>query len=174
MIIGITGKAGSGKTALSNMFIDKYDLVKFDCDTIAKQLQSKLSFDIKVDANGFIDEKEQQRIINEFHPLVWNEIEKDIKESIKKNKKKDFLIETALPSDRFFDIVDISILIKSNCSKDRLKNDRSYNDEKIESIVSSQKAYDKYYNQCDFVINNDNDINIAFARLCDIYDNIKG
>lgn len=174
MIIGITGKAGSGKTTLSNLFVEKYDLIKFDCDSIAKDLQSRICFEIHINEHGFIDKKEQHRIINEFHPLVWNEIEDKIKVMIVKNKSKDIVVETALPTYRFFDIVNISFCIKSELCIERLKKLRLYSDEKIDSIIESQKYYDKFYGKCDFMIDNNEKINTAFYRLCDIYDNIKG
>lgn len=174
MIIGITGKAGSGKTALSNMLIDKYNLIKLECDTIAKDLQEKLDFHINVDKDCFIDETEQRRIINEFHPLVWNEIENQIDKYKKSDKYNDVVIETALPSDRFFDIVDMSLCIKSDYSNDRLKELRQYSDAKINSIITSQKQYEKYYDKCDFLITNNEKLQLAFKKICDIYESIKG
>ena len=178
MVIGISGKAGSGKTTLSNMFVEKYSLIKLDCDDIAKELQTKLGFKINVDNNGFIDDKEQKRIIDEFHPLVWNEIESQLEKQTERNKESkesiDCVIETALPSDRFFDIVDISFCIKSDYSKDRMKQSRIYSDQKIEAIIKSQKAYNKYYDKCDFIITNNENIHTAFDKICDIYESIKG
>lgn len=174
MIIGITGKVGSGKTTLANMLVKKYGLIKLDCDTISKDIQSKCGFVINTNSDGFIDEKEQERITNEFHPLVWNEVEQRIDKNKQSSKNYDYIIETALPSDRFFHIVDISLLIKTDYGNERLKNNRNYSNEKINLINISQKSYDKYYNKCDFVIINNENIDIAFNKICEIYESIKG
>ena len=173
MIIGISGKAGSGKSALSKLFVEKFNLIKLDLDSIAKELATKYKFSINVDKDGFIDKKEQERIITSFHPLVWNEVENEVNKLKNKNTKNDILIETALPNDRFFDIVDISFCIQSDFNIDRLKKDRLYTDDRINAILESQKSYEKFYNKCDFVIVNNEDINSDFNKICDIYQSMN-
>ena len=106
--------------------------------------------------------------------MVWNEIENQIDNYKKSDKYNDVVIETALPSDRFFDIVDMSLCIKSDYSNDRLKELRQYSDAKINSIITSQKQYEKYYDKCDFLIINNVKLQIAFKKICDIYESIKG
>ena len=172
MIIGFSGKVGSGKTTLSNMLVDKYNLIKFDCDIIAKELQTKLNFKININEQGFIDESEQNRIIDEFHPLVWNRVEQLIENN--KNNNTDIVIETALPSDRFFEIIDISFYIKTELVKERLMLNRKYTESKIETILDSQKFYEKYYEKCDFVIMNNDSKETAFSKIVEIYDSFKG
>lgn len=172
MIIGITGKVGSGKTTLSNMIADKYDIVKLDCDKIAKELILKNNYKINIDKDGFIDSLEQERIKKEFHPLVWNDIKIRINNIKNENRKTNILIETALPNEEFFNIVDIPFFIKSDNIFDRLKNDRNYDDEKISNILKAQECYDKYYDKCDFIILNNDDLNNTFKKIVDIYENL--
>ena len=97
--IAITGGIGSGKSAVSQILASKGYFV-LDCDVITKQLYQKeqtikainqnfgceFVFDGKVDtkklgAYVFADEKRVQKLNQVMHPLIFDELDRQIVES---------------------------------------------------------------------------------------------
>ena len=97
--IAITGGIGSGKSAVSQILASKGYFV-LDCDQITKQLYQKQQttdaisqnfgsefvIDGKVDTKKlgvyvFADEKRVQKLNQVMHPLIFNELDRQIEES---------------------------------------------------------------------------------------------
>ena len=163
MFVGITGKIGSGKSTIINYLMDMYNVIYLSTDIIAKRMIEQGEFHLEINSN--IDKNQFIYIKNNFHPIVWNKIKTMIdntKAKIPNNflNKIIFIIETALPSDYFFSLTDKTIYIYSdeNNIKNRLLKNRNYNEEKINNLLYEQNNYIEYYNKCDYIIDNNNDI----------------
>ena len=178
MIIGIMGKIGSGKSKclkiIKELYSD-YDICVYSCDDIAKELlredDGKFTFKYLSPYDFFTDERVQEEVRDNFHPLVFNKI----KETIGTQSKDSInLVETALPSELFFEMCDKTIYIDSKCENrlNRLKNTRSYTDNQFAVINNSQKYYEKYYNSANYIIDNNGDLDSLKFKIKEVMDEI--
>lgn len=177
MVIGIIGKIGSGKSKcveLIKEIYNCYDIVIYSCDDIAKEILAKddrFTFKYLTPYEFFTNEKVQNEVRRDFHPLVF----KKIKDSIDlKHENTISLIETALPSDFLFDICDKTIYIKSSrdAEIERLKSTRSFTDNQFTVIYNSQKYYEKYYERADYIIDNNSDLDSFKSKIKEVMDEI--
>lgn len=154
-IIGITGPVGSGKTLALEYFKGKYNIYTLLLDDLAKDMLKNNKYNY-VDKDRFLNDDDLQDIKNNFHPKVWNKAKKIIDDIIFTEIYDAILMETALPSDIFFDICDKTICIQNNIEfkKQLLKDNRQYTDNKIDSIINAQKEYDIFYKKCDIILDN--------------------
>ena len=178
MVIGIIGKIGSGKSKclkfIEELYID-YDIKIYSCDDIAKEIldedDSKFTFKYLRPYDFFTNEKIQEEVRNDFHPLVFNKIKEEIDASSKDSIN---LIETAPPSELFLNMCDKTIYIKSSREDEmgRLKNSRSFTDEQFNVIYNSQEYYEKYYNKADYIIENNGDLDSFKCKIKEVMDEI--
>ena len=162
MVVGITGKYGSGKSTLSNYIVNKYGFIYYDTDTIFKILKEKGIFDFKIENQvDFYNSFHTQNIVrHNFHPKVFRFIKNEIDKKIKANKNYNFIIETALPSNYFFSICDYTIYIinKLKSKKQIILDERNIQNNSLIKIINIQNFYNKYYKKCDFKIINNNSL----------------
>lgn len=180
MIIGITGKICSGKSVIIKEIENKYNVILLSTDIIAKRMieQGECPFDI---TNNDLSNDQFIKIKNEFHPLVWAKI-KNIIDTTKSKlpnefvNKINFIIETALPSEKFFEIVDKSIYIYSDDKdiKDRINKNRKYSDNKINNIITEQNNYIDFYNKCDYIIYNNESLKDFKIKFFDVFCKLLG
>ena len=172
MIIGIIGKIGSGKSKCLKLIKELYS----DCDIIAKEIleaddDDKFTFRYLRPYDFFTNNEVQDDVRKNFHPLVFNKI----KDMIDKSGRSTIsLIETALPSELFYNICDKVIYIKvspENAIK-RLKSSRSFTDNQFKVIYDSQKFYEKFYERADYVIDNNDDLDSLKSKLKEVMDEI--
>ncbi len=180
--IAITGSLASGKTTASKILSTRKGPL-FSADEVVKKLYRKKNFKTIVSKKFGIKKFSniRQALIKKIlsdnsnlfelehiiHPIVRKEMHK----FIKKNKKKNFtfyeiplLIESKLMNN--FDII---IFIKSK-RQNRLKRFlKKGGTQKLFHILNNKQYRDiKKIKYCDYVVNNNNNINILKENLLDI------
>lgn len=174
MILGIFAGVGSGKSLVLDLLLkkgfkvleaDKVAHILYECDkNLLIDLKNKFGDKI-LDENKklkkqelaeiiFKDKEAKKYIDDLLHPLVWAYIKNSIEKA--KISKIDLAIEAAIMPLVDAKIYDYKIFIDTNdkLRKERLKESRSYSDEKIENIIKSQAEKEEFKNFCDFIIYN--------------------
>lgn len=174
MILGIFAGVGSGKSLVLDLLLkkgfkvleaDKVAHILYECDkNLLIDLKNKFGDKI-LDENKklkkqelaeiiFKDKEAKKYIDDLLHPLVWAYIKNFIEKA--KISKIDLAIEAAIMPLVDAKIYDYKIFIDTNdkLRKERLKESRSYSDEKIENIIKSQAEKEEFKNFCDFIIYN--------------------
>ncbi|PTD30991.1 Dephospho-CoA kinase [Mycoplasma leachii 06049] len=132
MIIGIYGKIGSGKTYISNKFINFHPEFKIiNADDVSKkilenqEIKSKL---FKIDNNIIRDDKVDKKYLRktlftnkklkqQVDSLLWPLISKQIQKEIKNNPNTNYIIEAALLFELNLTNLDLIVKIKSSLLK---------------------------------------------------------
>ena len=177
-VIGITGGIGSGKTQVMNyikshaccrvIFADEVaHLVKEPGTECYKALVDLLGSDIleqdmsirrdKMAEIIFADGQILGKINALIHPAVKTYIVKAIQEEKAAGNIKLLFVEAALLIESgYMDICDEIwyIYAEENIRKQRLKESRGYDIQKIDGIMKSQMSDEFYRKHCKFVINN--------------------
>lgn len=181
-IIGITGGIGSGKSLVADIMIKKYKAHLINSDRIAKEqmMPGGISFagvveyfgqDI-LDKDGLIDknklsnivfnDKEKLLVLNSLtHPNVLNDIQKEIAIKSESKAVPYCIIETALMIESGYGFIcDEVWYVHSSAEirRNRLKQHRSYTDEKIDAIFESQSKEEVFFERFPNVIYNNGDI----------------
>lgn len=171
MIIGISGKSGTGKTKISEALAKEINanLISFDNishmtiekDSFKKLVKTKISPDV-FDNNGNIDRKKLGSIVFADKVklnLVNNHSEKLMVQIIDKltqdNTKPHIIYEySLLPLMKYFEMCDFKILITANDQVrfSRIKNRDNISDEYLKSRESNSINYIK--DQFDLVVEN--------------------
>ena len=176
VVIGITGPAGCGKSYVCKRVAELTDTLIIDTDTLAKEQMKKggISYagvvkefgkEILLE-NGEIDRKklasivfgdeERLKVLNSLtHPNVIKESKRIIKEN--RDKVNVILLESALLVDAGCDkMCDLVWYIHTPLKerRERLKVTRGYSDEKIDSVIKSQRRTAFYREHADTVIQN--------------------
>jgi dephospho-CoA kinase len=181
-VIGITGGIGSGKSLVADIMIKKYKAYLINSDTIAKEqmMLGGISYEGVVEyfgkdiilEDGTIDkgklsqivfnDKEKLLKLNSLtHPNVLAEVQRIIAEKRDSKTVAYCIIETALMIEAGYDFVcDEVWYVHSSISlrRKRLKQYRSYTDERIDAIFTSQSKDEDFLKAYKKVIYNDSDI----------------
>lgn len=176
MIIGITGGAGGGKSTAARILKDKFGAEVLFADDIAKELYAPgepahdavaEGFPETLCKDGLIDlkrlteiiygDEKRRRQLNEIvHPLVRERIEKKIR-CIKAGAGRLVVIEAALLIESgYTDMCDAVAYVRcpDEIRRMRLKENRGYDDARIDAIFSSQLSDRDFLAGSDFVIGN--------------------
>ena len=181
-VIGITGGIGSGKSLVGDIMIKKYKAYLVNSDRIAKEQMMPggssyegvvkyfgkeiLLEDETIDKSKLsqivFNDKEKLRVLNSLtHPNVLKEIQNVIAQ---KRESKDLpycIIETALMIESGYDFIcDEVWYVHSSreLRRSRLKQYRSYSDDKIDAIFESQSKDEDFLKEYRRVIYNDGDL----------------
>lgn len=181
-VIGLTGGIGSGKSLVAKILQDKYGAYILYTDDIAKEqmepggasYQAVVGYfgegillpDQRIDrsmlAKIIFEDKDKRLKINELtHPIVLEAVKDEIRSMREKRNVPYLVIETALMIEAGYDYICDEVwyvFAPEEDRRSRLKKDRSYTDEKINSIMENQskdKAFRKKYPK---VIENTGDI----------------
>lgn len=181
-VIGITGGIGSGKSLAARMLEEKHGAYIVNTDRIAKEQMEPggVSYQPVVDyfgteilaEDGTIDrrrlsavifnDREKLKKINVLtHPNVLIEVKKEIERLDQRGDVPYFVIETALMIESGYDTACDEVWYvhtPSRIRRDRLKKDRGYTDEKINSIFESQSREEDFLKKFPIVIYNDGTI----------------
>ena len=194
MIIGITGSIGTGKSTVSNYLISKgYSVV--DADKISKGAYNIGSngykailevFGVEIlNSNGEVDRKKIKKIVFDnsnmlqrlnmaIHPIIINEIEKEI-EILLESQSVVFLDAPLLIETELHKKVDKIIVVA--CDKNEQIN-RIIKRDKITaymaiSIINSQMSIDEKLKFADYIVYNNSTIENLYSQVDEIILEIK-
>lgn len=194
MIIGITGSIGTGKSTVSNYLISKgYSVV--DADKISKGAYNIGSNGYKailevfgeeiLNSNGEVDRKKIKKIVFDnsnmlqrlnmaIHPIIINEIEKEI-EILLESQNVVFLDAPLLIETELHKKVDKIIVVA--CDKNEqinriIKRDKITADMAI-SIINSQMSIDEKLKFADYIVYNNSTIENLYSQVDEIILEIK-
>ena len=185
-IIGVTGGVGSGKSAVLNYLEDHFDSRVVKADEVGHLLmmpgracyepvielfgewivKEDTSLDRQAIASIVFQEPEMLKQLDDIvHPAVYQYIVREIERS-KKEGTEFFFIEAALLLEEKYDEICDEvwyIYCEKEVRMERLRRDRGYSDEKIESLMRNQLSEDEFEARCDFQIYNSEDV--AYTHL---------
>ena len=176
--IGIIGGVGTGKSFVSMLIKEHFSAYIIQADKVAHKLMRKdnISYNLIVEYFGssilddeleidrkklgsivFNDSNKLEKLNQYTNPYVYKEILKEIKELEQRNSNKYLIVEVPLMIEAGFDdLVDELWYIYSDITtrRKRLKINRSYSDEKINSILKNQLDEKAYEQVADYIIDN--------------------
>lgn len=176
-VIGITGGVGSGKSRILNILAQEYGAEVIQADLLAKQLMNRgeegfekltavFGADI-LDQDGSIDRPRLagmmfhdpaviEQVNNSIHPLVWERIRRQIKDTANDL----VVVELALPDEKHNDIYTELwyIYTSENHRIDRLFKNRGYSRKKSQSIMDNQLTEAQFLAMADVIIDNNGSI----------------
>lgn len=188
-VIGITGGVGAGKTAVLSYISQKYNCRVILADEAAHMVEKPgqscydslaalLGRDILMD-DGTIDKRKMaekifssysllEQVNNIIHPAVKKLILDIIREE-RQSSVHDFLfIEAALLIEGgYLEIVDELwyIYAGEDVRRKRLRESRSYPDEKIKAIMEKQLTEEEFRKYCKVVIDNSDALADAYRQI---------
>ena len=149
-IIGVTGGVGSGKSAVLNYLEEHFDSRVVKADEVGHLLMMP-------------GRECYEPIIELFGEWVVKEIERSRKE-----ETEFFFIEAALLLEEKYDEICDEvwyIYCEKEVRKERLRHDRGYSDEKIESLMKNQLSEEEFESRCDFQIYNSEDVAYTYLQI---------
>ncbi len=177
-VIGITGGVGAGKSTVVGILQKHYTTEYLHCDAIAHDLMEQggcaheelisLFGEDLVNADGTLNRgKLYERAflgdrVEELNACVHPKVRIYVEERIATLKTADFdglvLIEAALLIEAGYqDICDELWYVHapSEMRRARLKANRGYSDERVDSIMAEQASEELFFSESDFVLYND-------------------
>lgn len=177
-VIGLTGGIGSGKSFVAQILEEKYGAYLLNTDGIAKAQMEPggasyqavveyfgeeiLASDGSIDRSrlaGIIFEDKSKRLkINELtHPKVLEEVIKEIQIVREKRMNPYLVVETALMIEAGYDFICDEVWYvhtSEEVRRNRLKVERNYSDEKIDSIFENQSKEEAFRTKFSKVVEN--------------------
>ncbi|MCK8461508.1 dephospho-CoA kinase [Mycoplasma capricolum subsp. capricolum] len=170
MIIGIYGKIGSGKTYISNKFINFHPEFKIiNADDVSKkvlenqEVKSKLfEIDNSIIKDNKVDKKylrkklfTNKKLKQQVDSLLWPLISREIQKEISNNPSSNYIIEAALLFELNLTNLDLTVKVKSSLLKSIfrvLKRDKT----NIRDILRIRRSQNKSIKRkkTDLVISN--------------------
>ncbi|MCI5740914.1 MAG: dephospho-CoA kinase [Lachnospiraceae bacterium] len=188
--IGITGGVGAGKSAILEYIAANYNAKVMLADEIAHDLMmpgTKCYDTIKAEfaeeqiflADGNIDRPRMAQVIfNDagkrermngiVHPAVKDYILEIYREEQEKGELEYLILEAALLIEEHYDEICDElwyIYTSEENRRQRLKENRGYSDEKIDTIFKSQLTEEVYRKYCKVVIDNNHEPEAAFLQI---------
>ena len=180
-VIGLTGGIGSGKSMVAEILREKYKAFILDTDSIAKRQMEPggESYRLVVEHFGeeilypdgrinrqkladiiFRDANKRLKINQLTHPIVLEEVKKEIESRRKSGTTEYLVVETALMIESGYDFICDEVwyvYAPKELRRLRLKESRGYSDEKIDSIMANQKKDEEFRAKYCKVIENTSD-----------------
>jgi len=192
-IIGVTGTTGSGKSTFCRL-LSKYGIKVIDCDKIYNDVTlknedclSKLkeNFPVAVDGDGNLNKKklsaivfsnkDKLQLLNDItHPFVLETIGDMIKEYAFSHEKA-VVVDIPLLFESGFDKkCDVTVAVIAPYEKKllRLKERSKLSEEEISLRLQKQKNEEFLKNNCNFVVENDSDIESLEKKAADFFKNV--
>ncbi len=173
MVLGLTGGVGAGKSRILELFSHDYGAQVIQADIVARKLEDPgqpgltglvslfgtgiLQKDGTLDRKGFADRifgnpEALKRVNALIHPLTWNEIKRQIRES----SAELIVVEAALFDERSREVCQYLLYVdtQDEIRIQRLKENRGYSREKCLDIMKNQADRNDFLKLADFVIDN--------------------
>ena len=173
MVLGLTGGVGAGKSRILELFSHDYGAQVIQADLVARKLEDPgqpgltglvslfgtgiLQKDGTLDRKGFADRifgnpEALKRVNAVIHPLTWNEIKRQIRES----SAELIVVEAALFDERSREVCQYLLYVdtQDEIRIQRLMENRGYSREKCLDIMKNQADRNDFLKLADFVIDN--------------------
>lgn len=173
MVLGLTGGVGAGKSRILELFSHDYGAQVIQADLVAWKLEDPgqpgltglvslfgtgiLQKDGTLDRKGFADRifgnpEALKRVNALIHPLTWNEIKRQIRES----SAELIVVEAALFDERSREVCQYLLYVdtQDEIRIQRLMENRGYSREKCLDIMKNQADRNDFLKLADFVIDN--------------------
>ena len=173
MVLGLTGGVGAGKSRILELFSHDYGAQVIQADLVARKLEDPgqpgltglvslfgtgiLQKDGTLDRKGFADRifgnpEALKRVNALIHPLTWNEIKLQIRES----SAELIVVEAALFDERSREVCQYLLYVdtQDEIRIQRLMENRGYSREKCLDIMKNQADRNDFLKLADFVIDN--------------------
>lgn len=173
MVLGLTGGVGAGKSRILELFSHDYGAQVIQADIVARKLENPgqpgltglvslfgtgiLQKDGTLDRKGFADRifgnpEALKRVNALIHPLTWNEIKRQIRES----SAELIVVEAALFDERSREVCQYLLYVdtQDEIRIQRLMENRGYSREKCLDIMKNQADRNDFLKLADFVIDN--------------------
>ena len=188
-VYGITGGAGTGKSEVIKMLQQNFGGCVIRSDEVARELMQKgnISYQLIVEYfgrdilmdDGEIDRKKLadhvfnnkealEKLNSMTHPYVKEEIRKLIAEAEASGECRFVALESAILLEcGYEDICDEFwyVYTKPEIRRQRMKETRTYSDEKVDSVMRNQQPDEVFFEQCSFVIKNNTTLSDVYAQL---------
>ena len=173
MVLGLTGGVGAGKSRILELFSKDYGAQVIQADLVARKLEDPgqpgltglvslfgtgiLQKDGTLDRKGFADRifgnpEALKRVNALIHPLTWNEIKRQIRES----SAELIVVEAALFDERSREVCQYLLYVdtQDEIRIQRLMENRGYSRGKCLDIMKNQADRSRFLELADFVIDN--------------------
>ena len=173
MVLGLTGGVGAGKSRILELFSHDYGAQVIQADLVARKLEDPgqpgltglvslfgtgiLQKDGTLDRKGFADRifgnpEALKRVNALIHPLTWNEIKRQIRES----SAELIVVEAALFDERSREVCQYLLYVdtQDEIRIQRLMENRGYSRGKCLDIMKNQADRSRFLELADFVIDN--------------------
>ena len=173
MLLGLTGGVGAGKSRILELFSNDYGAQVIQADLVARKLEDPgqpgltglvslfgtgiLQKDGTLDRKGFAERifgnpEALKRVNALIHPLTWNEIKRQIRES----SADLVVVEAALFDERSRDVCQYLLYVdtQNEIRIQRLMENRGYSREKCLDIMKNQADRNRFLELAEFVIDN--------------------
>lgn len=194
-VIGLTGTIGSGKSTVSKYLEEKgYSLI--DADQISKELMKKnkkgykkvlakftksiLTADNEIDRSKlseivFNDPDKLQLLNDLLHPLISEEVNRQVQECFHLGEDIVFLDAPLLIESGLYKDVDKVILIKADRVRllDRIQKRDKISRVKAQSIIEAQMPESKKEEFSDFIIENNGETKELFRQVDSILEELE-
>lgn len=180
-VIGITGGVGVGKSTVVGILQKHYPVEYLHCDVIAHEVmepeggaypelirvfgESILNEDKTVNRSRLYEEAfVKADRVEELNACVHPKVRIAVEQRLAKLRKSGFagiaLIEAALLIEAGYKAICDElwyVYAPVELRRERLKANRGYTDEKVDSIMEEQASEALFFKECDFVIYNDSE-----------------
>lgn len=187
MVLGLTGGVGAGKSRILELFSNDYGAQVIQADLVARKLEDPgqpgltglvslfgtgiLRKDGTLDRKGFAERifgnpEALKRVNALIHPLTWNEIKRQIRES----RADLVVVEAALFDERRRDVCQYLLYVdtQDEIRIQRLMENRGYSREKCLDIMKSQADRNRFLELADFVIDNSGTVEESRQQILQI------
>ena len=184
MVLGLTGGVGAGKSRILELFSHDYGAQVIQADLVARKLEDPgqpgltglvslfgtgiLQKDGTLDRKGFADRifgnpEALKRVNALIHPLTWNEIKRQIRES----SAELIVVEAALFDERSREVCQYLLYVdtQDEIRIQRLMENRGYSREKCLDIMKNQADRNDFLKLADFVIDNSGSLEESRRRI---------
>ena len=192
MVIGLTGGIGTGKSTVARRLIEKgYPVI--DTDIISKEIIEKEEIIIKIneelgdvlDYNGKINRKKLGQIVFKdkkklnvlnsiMHPIILNEMRKQINE---KNKLHNIIIVDVpllfeINIEKEFDLILLVYSTKEIQLKRIMERDNRTKEESL-NIINSQMDLELKNKKSDYILKNNNTLKDLYEEIDNVLEKLE-